>query len=268
MRIRLGFQGFPAAAAGGRGPWAGPLGVLGALVLSAAALGDNRAFTFVYETTTMPKGSVEYEQWATWSTHKAKDSSFDRFDFRHEIEFGVTDRFQLAAYFDWRYQDGTSVGNDRAEWRDVALEAIFNLSDPTTDILGSALYGEVKVGDGFLEFEGKLLLQKTIDRFNLAYNATIEAEWEGADYSEETGKVEQSLGVSYEFSPSLTLGAEAVHSIELPDWSGRDDDVLYLGPNVSYRPGTWWITATPLVQVTDNDGAADFKLRVLMGFDF
>ena len=227
-----------------------------------------RRFTFVYEAATQPVGEFEYEQWATWKTDKDADPRFDRFDIRHELEFGVTDNLQLGLYLsDWRVQRGDSV-DDGAEWRNVAVETIFALTDPVTDALGSALYGEIKLGDELLALEGKLILQKNIGKWVFAWNGTIEAEWEGSDFSEDKGELAQTLGGSYQFTPKLLAGFELVHQIGYDDWSQWEDHTLYLGPNVSYRTQDWWITATPLVQATDVDSEANFQLRLIFGFDF
>ena len=246
---------------------------LAAAVLIATAAGPTafageRRFTFVYEATTLPAGDAEYEQWITWKTHKDADPDFDRIDFRHELEFGVTDRLQVALYLsDWRYQDGDSVGNG-AEWRDAAVEIIYNLADPVTEPFGLALYGELKLGDELVEIEGKLIAQKNIGKWVFAWNGTIEAEWEGPDLAEDKGKFEQAFGGSYQFSPKLLGGFELLHEVEYEDWSDWGDHVLYLGPNLSYRPGQWWTTITALTQVTDVDTEPDFQLRLIFGFDF
>ncbi len=236
----------------------------------AAAHASERRFTYVYETTTQPKGAMEYEQWVTWKTDKPDDSSFDRVEFRHEFEFGLTDKLQLGLYAaDWRYENGRSVGNDGVEYRNSAIELIYSLMDPTADAFGLALYGEYKGGPELHEIEAKLLLQKNVGSWVFAWNGIIEAEWEEQTTGfEESGEIAQSLGASYQFSPSLTAGVELLHEIPLPGWDEADDDVLYLGPNVSYRSGSWWITVTQLFQVTDVGSEADFQTRLIFGFDF
>ncbi|MCZ6542359.1 MAG: hypothetical protein O6768_01700 [Planctomycetota bacterium] len=249
--------------------YAWPALALASLILAGRTDAGERKFTYVYEATTMAAGEFEYEQWVTWKTDKDTDSSFDRIDFRHEIEFGVTDHLQVALYFaDWRYQDGRSVSDDGAEYRGTAVELIYNLSDPWEDFLGSALYGEIKLGDELFELEGKLILQKNVNLWTAAYNATIEAEWEGAHYTDDNGKFQQTLGISYQLRPQLLVGAELLHEIKFPDWSTRDEDVLYLGPNLSYRHQNWWVTVTPLLQVTDVASEPEFQLRLIFGFDF
>src|SRR5688572_3075076 len=80
-----------------------------ALGFAATANAGERRFTYSYETTTAPKGSWEYEQWMTWKSYDNKD----RFDFRHEIEYGITDTLQLGIYLaDWRYEDVDGEGSE------------------------------------------------------------------------------------------------------------------------------------------------------------
>jgi hypothetical protein len=230
---------------------------------------SERRFTYVYESTTQPKGTVEYEQWVTWKFDKDIDSKFDRLEFRHELEFGVTDRLQIAVYLsDWRYQDGRSVDNNGAEWRNSAFEVIYALTDPVVDPIGSALYGEVKLGDQLFELEGKIILQKNLGKWVFAWNGILEAEWEGSNYSEDKGELGQTLGASYQINPTFTVGAELVHEIEYDDWSEWEDHVVYIGPNASYRNPRWWLTVTPLFQITDVESEANFQLRAIFGFDF
>lgn len=95
-------------------------------------------------------------QWFTFKDHDSRE----RCECRTEFEEGVTDRFQLGLYVaDWRYTDNDS-GKDEAEWRTAGLEGIDSMTGPNKDVLGSALYGEVRLGPEKFALEGKLLLQK------------------------------------------------------------------------------------------------------------
>ena len=244
-------------------------GLVSVMFGSGVAHGDPRKFTFVYQSTTASKGEVEYEQWVTWKTDKGSDSGFDQIDIRHEIEFGITDDFQLAVYVaDYRYKDGSSVANDGTQFRDVAFEGIYNLSNPVTDVVGSALYGEVKIGPELFSMEGKVIVEKYFGQLDVAYNATFEGEWEGQNYEQPKGEFEQAFGVSYEVVPALSLGAELTHTIEFPGYTTQGDDVVYFGPNVSWRKDRYFATVTPVWQVTDVDSAANFQVRMILGIEF
>lgn len=243
--------------------------LLVAALPALSAFAGARRFTYVYETSTAAPGTFELESWITWSTHKDEDSTFDRLDFRHEIEFGITDRLQAAVYVaDWNYRDGRSIENPGYAYDGSAFELIYNLSNSQTSPIGSALYGELKIGEDLVKLESKILLDKQFGPLLLAYNATLEAEWEGEDLDERTGEFQQTLGGSYEITPQFLVGGELLHEIEFPEWSEGEDSVVYAGPNVSIRFGNWWTTATALVQLTNIGGEANFQLRTIVGYSF
>ena len=112
----------------------------------------DRRFAYSYEAKTYTPGSTEMVTWTTWKT----SDDFDRLDFRHELEFGITECLQLGVYFaDWRWQDGEGSSFD-----DIALEAIDTLTNPNAHWLGSPVDGEIEGWNEFLELESKRLLQK------------------------------------------------------------------------------------------------------------
>lgn len=246
----------------------GALGCLStALILSSAADAGSRRFTYSYETTTMSKGAMELESWVTWKTDKASDPDFERFDIRHEFEYGVTDRFQLALYFaDWRYEENAGESG-KTEFLDVALEGIYNLTDPNTTPFGSAIYGEVKAGDGLLELESKLLLQKNLGSWMFVYNIGGELEWEDG-YEEDEAELMQSAGVSYQINPAFSVGAEVLHEIAVPDVDTLGDSGVYLGPNVAWRKDNFSIALTGMWQLTSLADEPDFQLRTIFAVDF
>jgi Family of unknown function (DUF6662) len=235
------------------------------------ALADNRHFAFVYEAQTPKQGEIEYEQWLTWEHRSEEDRKLNVFSFRHELEYGITDRWMVALYApDWEIRSGESFEHDGAHFSDVAVESIYRLSDPRTDWLGSAAYAELKLGDEVIELEPKLILQKNLGLFTLAYNIAPELEWEGPDWGdlEHNIVLQQTAGVSYELSPSWSIGAEAVHTIEWADWSVPEDDSLQIGPNVAFRHDRFWATLTPLFALVKNDEVAEFEVRLLFGIEF
>lgn len=239
-------------------------------VLSAgAAMAGSRRFSYVYEVTTSPPGDVEIENWVTWKTRKPDDRGFDQIEFRHELEFGITERLQAAVYLaDWNYHRGMSAGERGFTLNGSALELIYNFTNPVADPIGLAAYQEFKAGYRFFESESKLLAQKNLGRFVVAYNATLEAEWEGEGLEEREGEFQQSLGLSYEVSPRLLFGAEFVHEVAFPDWSEREPGKFFAGPNISIRHGTWWATVTALGQITRAGDEPDLQVRTIFGFSF
>jgi len=57
-----------------------------------SAFGGARHFTYLYEAPTSAPGSIELENWVTWQRINDPERA-DQIDFRHELEFGVTDKF-------------------------------------------------------------------------------------------------------------------------------------------------------------------------------
>ena len=74
------------------------------LVLTVCSLNglleaSSRKTPWLYEPRTMTQGEFEYEQWVTLKTDKASDGEYEEWRFRHELEYGVTDKFQTRILF-------------------------------------------------------------------------------------------------------------------------------------------------------------------------
>ena len=244
------------------------LAILSLLILpTICAFAGVRHFTFLYEAPTSPPGSIESENWMTWARVSDPERS-DELAFRHEIEIGITDRFQASVYFvDWSYHnDPESSG---FKYADTGIELIYNLTNPVIDPVGLSIYQEYKGGDRLFEWESKFIAQKNYGRWIFAYNATLEAVWEGNDLEEREGELSQALGASYEIYPQLSVGLEFLHELVFPEW--RDTEKIrnvFVGPNVSYRHKEWFVTVTALAQATDTPDEADFQLRTIFGIGF
>jgi hypothetical protein len=228
-----------------------------------------RHFTFVYEAPTTPPGVIEVENSVTWQTHRPNDSGYNEVDFRHEIEFGVTSNFQASLYLaDWNYHSSSPDASKGFTYAATALELIYNFTNPATDLIGLSAYEEIQVGDRHGELESKVIAQKNFGRLVAAYNLTLEAEWNGPGWNEHDGELQQALGLSYEFSPRLFVGAECLHEQEFPNWTAHGRGRLFIGPNASLRSGRWWLTVTPLAQATSDGDEPDFQLRTIVGYTF
>jgi hypothetical protein len=225
-----------------------------------------RHFTYLYEATTSAPGSIELENWLTWRRPNDPER-VDQLDFRHELEFGVTDRFQVSVYLaDWFYK------NDQAgsgfNYSDSAIELIYNLTNPVVDPVGLSIYGEIRGGDRLIELESKLIAQKNFGPLILAYNATLEAVWEGSDLEQREGEFSQALGASYEVSPRVSVGVELLHEFVFPEWRDRGRiRNFFVGPNISIRSGRWFVTATALAQATDTEDEPEVQVRTIFGID-
>jgi hypothetical protein len=231
-----------------------------------AAWAGARHFTYLYEAPTSAPGTVEMENWVTWR-RTTDPERVGQVDFRHEFEFGVTDKFQASVYVaDWSYaRDSRHSGFD---YSDSAFELIYNFTNPVVDPVGLSIYQEIKAGDRLFELESKLIAQRNFGPLILLYNATLEAVWQGEGLREREGEFQQALGASYEISPRISVGVELLHELVFPDWcDGERIRNVFVGPNVSYRRGNWFATITALAQATNTADEADFQLRTIFGID-
>jgi hypothetical protein len=229
-----------------------------------STFGGARHFTYLYEAPTSAPETIELENWATWRRINDPERT-DQLDFRHELEFGVTDKFQVSVYLaDWFYENDQE--HSGFTYSNSAIELIYNLTNPVVDPVGLSIYGEIKAGDRLLELESKLIAQKNFGPLIFAYNATLEAVWERDDLAEREGEFSQALGASYEISPRLSVGVELLHEFVFREW--RDEEQirnLFVGPNISYRQTNWFVTATTLAQATATAGEPDFQVRTVIG---
>ena len=161
--------------------------------------GGESPFGDIYTTDTHPKGSFEFEQWMTMRTGKVQ-GDYRLGQYRSEVEYGVTDRFQASLY--WNTYSINAFGSDAAGetagpyipenfdksqryrrglshdgW---SAEFIYRVLSPYTDPVGLALYLEPSFGKFKNQLESKLILQKNYfdERLVLAYNLTLAPEWE------------------------------------------------------------------------------------------
>jgi len=144
-----------------------------AVLLPSICLAGARHFTFIYESAYIPAGSFEIENYATTRF----TNGFTEAVFRNELEIGITEHFQASIYFaNWNY---TRCRADRGFHYDTAsIEVIHNLTNPVSDPIGISLYQEISGGRRAFESETKLIAQKNFGPLILAYNLTLEAEWE------------------------------------------------------------------------------------------
>ena len=233
---------------------------ISAVLFPSICFAGARHFTFIYEAPTSPAGSIESEN---WTTTRFSDG-FTEANFRHEIEIGITEHFQASIYFaTWDY---TRRENRGAHYDSSSLELIYNLTNTVADPIGISLYQEISGGRRAFESETKLIAQKNFGPLILAYNLTLEAEWEDESLREHNGEIQQAFGASYELSPRVSVGAEMLHEVLLPAWhSSEAENNFFIGPNVSYRGNRWFATVTALAQTTHTEGEADYQVRVIFG---
>lgn len=242
-------------------------------------------FGYLYTTDTEPRGRFEFEQWATAGLGTARGSYASGY-FREEIEYGVTDNYQAALYMNFysvranrNLPDGTTGGTFVPEsaspyrpyggtkLESFSFENKVRVLSPYLNPVGLALYFEPSVGPGFVEFEGKVIVQKNFldDRLvTLAnLNAGIEAVGLPGNPLAEPGSpetrrrwerstaVELVLGAAYRFAPKWFGGLEFDNHNDFGGVgvSKGEHSAFSLGPNIHYAGEGFWATLTVLPQL-------------------
>ena len=253
-----------------------------ASLLAVTASADERLFTYSYEADVLPKGGVEFEQWLTHKRDK-KDGLFSSWDFREELEFGLTDRLTSALYLNFR---DTSIKNDSAgideskfEFKGISSEWKYQFLNPNTKPIGLLGYGELTYNGTELELEEKLVLHKNFgERWVAVFNAALEQEWKWEDDAEERElALELTAGVAYRLNKNWAFGIEGRHHRVYEDWDHEIASAWFVGPALHYGSSKWWGTLTLLPQVaghpnSDNglelDEHTKFEARLIIGYNF
>ncbi len=258
--------------------------VLAIAALTAPAGADERKFTYVYEPKTLPKGGIEFEQWATFRSEK-QDGDFLRIDFREEFELGLTDRLTTALYLNFEYLnvDGVTGIDDESEFEfeGVSSEWKYRLTDAASPI-SMLLYGELGVAEHEQELEAKFVVGKDVGDFTFAYNFILElAREEVEDPTGETewereSEIAHALGVSYRVAPGINVGLEGVaRKLMEGTFKETESHAYFVGPNVHVATKDWWATVTFLKQVDimensglDLDHLEKYEVRLMFGVHF
>jgi hypothetical protein len=266
---------------------------------------DENLWGYVYGTETLPKGGTEIYQWITNRRDKGQ-GTYSAWDYKTELEYGFTDRFQGSVYLNFRQHDiqgsapieenGEPEYPDRNSFGFDGIQASLKYAflSPYKDWMGLALYFEpgysrINKESGQSQtqysFETKLLLQKNFldDQLVFAYNLTAElartkpgngGSWEGEL------EMEQTAGLSYRLAPGWFAGLEARYVSEYPDLGSREFWAFFAGPNLHWADKHWWATFTWLPQLhgSPNDPTRSSRLflddlekqefRLKVGYEF
>jgi uncharacterized protein DUF6662 len=233
-------------------------------------------FAWTYTTDLEEKGEFEFEQWLTARWGK-EHGNYSVIDLREEVEYGLTDNFQIALYLNHRYtyanndvpaenpthpenrllgvyktggEDVPASHNptrpfDRYKVDSVSLEGIYRLLNPKERPVGLAVYFEPTIGDDERELEWKLILQENWlgDRFVWALNMNYDLEFEKAENGYEyDGIFQWFTGISYRLHRKWSAGLEFWNHHEFADATVHEHSAYFMGPTIHHAHEHWWAT--------------------------
>jgi hypothetical protein len=275
--------------------------ILAALVPATANAGEP-LFGYSYTTDLLPKGKWEIEQWLTDREGQAM-GYFHHVDMRSELEYGITDNFQIAGYLNYMYADesGNSVRGktegiempfdhnadsryNEGRFDGLSIEATYRFLSPYTNPVGLAFYVEPALGyfENGLEFRG--ILQKNFldDQLVLVGNFWVEFDREKGSNLVTPGSndvpdggfhdatyAELDLGASYRFAPKWFAGLEFRNHNEYQGFTmnhdAQDHTAFFLGPNLHYASENWFATFAVLRQVAATAYTIEQKAQTANG---
>lgn len=225
-------------------------------LLAPAAYADRRGYVWTYEYLTMPAGQTEVEVYSTATVPDTDDSAANTWDHEVELEYGLTDHWDLALYQRWRQKND---GDDSAfQYRGFKARTRYRFAERgqwPLDLLAYLEYiqdDDLAAGVG----EAKLIVAKDVGPLNLSYNQIAERALESGHETEHA----YAAGVNYELPADMKLGVESK--------GNYTEDKYALGPTLALAAehNRFWVALGALWGLNDNTD--DINVRLLVGVPF
>jgi len=231
------------------------------LVLATqTASADVRSFTQTYEYSTTPEGKTDLELWHTQGRRTWDTDTAQTFEQIAEIEYGITDKWDLAFYSVFAQSTGDAmIPGESFHFAQTKLETRYRLAERGEWPVDTLLYLELgkDFGQSIYEIEGKVIGARDFDRLTVAGNLIGEIE-AGKDVAETELSVGFAAGAAYQIASKLRFGAET--------WGAFEEEEMQwsVGPALSAQPGgNLWIALTAGFGLTDEADA--FSARAILG---
>ena len=230
------------------------------------ALAHNRHYVWTEEYRTLPRNTFELEGKTTLKVPDAGKSNENTWKYEPELEYGITDHWNIAHYQIWEtenqsgFDDAGVKRKDPTRYEGFKFESKYRIGEKGKYWVDPLVYleleSEVRPEHRNNTIEGKLVLSKDFQKFNVTYNQIIESQ---ADRGGRTTH-EYSIAVNYEILSSLFIGCEMNGQYWQPS-SHRNE--IGLGPTVGYANQYFWVAAGVLIGA--NEAADDLQARVSVG---
>jgi len=224
-----------------------------AFVLSVPqANADRRKYAWTYQFATIEREATELEFYQT-----TKLDSTDKWEYKLEIEHGLTPRWDLSVYQIFAQSEGESL-----KWDAFQIRTRYKLAHAGQLWIDPLIYLEYNRKTDLTKqnkLEAKLILSKPVGRWDISANPMYEFFWAPGEPIHEPGI---DIGLSYELHYRFSLGLESVSRWKFQE--GADDkQSWYVGPTMSLASGTVFYTIGYLTGLTDDSD--DARVRFLMG---
>jgi hypothetical protein len=238
-------------------------------MIPALVRADRRSFGYTYEYASLPEGQTEVEIWHTQARDTWHSDTPQRFEEKIEIEYGVTDRYDLSMYTVF-----AEASDDNLHLDAVRIESRYRFADRGEWPVDTLAYVELAkdFDSSIYEIEAKAIVSRDFDKVLVAANAIAEVAF-GNNVPHRDLSLGWSVGASYEFTPKLRLGVETWGANEdNPDGIGHTLRAS-VGPAISLAPSSkFWLAGTAGFGVastfeSDDFAGEAFSARVVMGLE-
>ena len=223
-----------------------------------AARADRRDFVRAYQYATQPQGNLEVEIWNDVDAPSA--GGFDQAVVtpRVELEYGLTDHWDMALYHVFEQAPGEPMHFD--SWR---LETRYRFAEKGEWPVDVMLYLEGERPAQFTEpweVEEKIILAKDFGAFQVVANLVAEQK---LFHAGEGHLWEIDAGARYELSPAFHVAGEFWTTQETA--GGVTTGSYYVGPSISWASSRIWVQLGAGFGVGDSSGAT--FVRSVLGFN-
>ncbi len=236
------------------------------LACGATALATPRPLPFTYLYPTSPAGDVELEQFVDVTPSRSLSFTGSRvweprYVLQTEVEYGVTDKLEVAMYFQLSTNPGEQTGSAPLFFDGLKQRVRYRLAETGEWPVDVALYFEIAELRNELELEAKVILQRQLGPVRLAAN--LWAEYELYFNGEREWVLHPTVGATWELSPSVHMGAEYWLSAEFPSGGVPHEPSYnalphhYVGPALLWQPGKLWWSLGAYVQLDSWGRAAE-----------
>lgn len=236
---------------------------------SITSNGQDRIFTYAYQSNVLGKGQREIESWNT--LRQGKQNFFSRLDNRTEFEIGLGHNLQTSFYLNLTTKTKTddqssSYSLETENEIGFSNEWKLKLLDPVAHPIGLALYAEYGLSSNEYELEGKLILDKKIDRLTIAGNMTYEAEY-APSYENKRLHWEKEQKISYNLAFGYNIG-NGFHLTQENNFNNvyvereLEHNALYSGLGFSYLHENFWVNFTAMPQIVSLKGKTNGNLNL------
>lgn len=227
------------------------------LVLTAAgdSYADRRSYVWTYEYMTMLEKRWELETYVTAEVPDSSKSNINSIKPQLELEYGITDRWDIAMYQMWKFNNKAKE-ND-SEYEGFKLRTRYKIGEKGRYLLDPLLYFEYIREDDLSRpnlGEAKLVLAKDAANLNLSYNQILKRNIEREGKPDH----EYAIGASRAFTQRLKIGVESKGSYSKEKYA--------FGPAVSYVFKKSYLAAGAVFG--GNSRTDDVQARVIVGVLF